>query len=435
MKEKDIKCLSAKFETEVRKIIDEEGSKNLSTYDLEVAISQRISKLQSELLATVLSDREREAGKKKTCPQCQHGLLLKDYREREILTTFDTIKIRRPHFYCPKCHKYGFFDKSESLSCHAKVSPRAAELICLFAQQSSFSVTSDLLKRMFFMQISESSVKNIAEGIGNEFYTEEGLLSEKTNPIPASIDTKIAENRSYLQIDGAMIHHLKEWKENKLGIIFSEGDIIRSGTGENERISLKHKTLVSSFAQGVGEFKKRIRYWLIKSGTFYAREIVIISDGAVWIENLISELLPGCTHILDWFHVKEKLWECAKKLFGETSERVDPWVKKYADMLWEGKIQETLTDLRQFARDSKKQTPLLELHQYFYSRVSRMNYAEYRRRGYYIGSGAIESANRYAIQDRLKKSGMMWSTKGANAIAKLKTLYLSGLWESLQFAA
>jgi len=60
-----------------------------------------------------------------------------------------------------------------------------------------------------------------------------------------------------------------------------------------------------------------------------------------------------------------------------------------------------------------------------------MQYADFREQGIYIGSGAIESANKYAIQDRLKRAGMKWSIRGANAIAYLRTQYLSKNWDNL----
>ncbi|MBW7889420.1 MAG: hypothetical protein H3C35_13885, partial [Bacteroidetes bacterium] len=73
--------------------------------------------------------------------------------------------------------------------------------------------------------------------------------------------------------------------------------------------------------------------------TFSNRAYVEI-DGAIWIENLTKELLPYATHILDWYHVKEKLWKCAKELFGENSERCPIWVKKFSDQIWNGKIDQ-----------------------------------------------------------------------------------------------
>ena len=84
---------------------------------------------------------------------------------------------------------------------------------------------------------------------------------------------------------------------------------------------------------------------------------------------------------------------------------------------------------------SKNQSAILELHQYFRKRVNMMKYDQFRNEGLYIGSGAIESANKYAIQDRLKKAGMKWSTRGANAIAKLRTTYLSDQWDKTWQAA
>ena len=60
-----------------------------------------------------------------------------------------------------------------------------------------------------------------------------------------------------------------------------------------------------------------------------------------------------------------------------------------------------------------------------------MRYHYFRKKGYYIGSGAIEAANKYAVQSRLKRTGMRWDIEAANSIAFLKTQYHSGRWESL----
>ena len=51
----------------------------------------------------------------------------------------------------------------------------------------------------------------------------------------------------------------------------------------------------------------------------------------------------------------------------------------------------------------KNQTPIRELYQYFDLRKDRMKYKEFREKDYFLGSGAIESANKYVIQARLKK--------------------------------
>jgi len=55
-------------------------------------------------------------------------------------------------------------------------------------------------------------------------------------------------------------------------------------------------------------------------------------------------------------------------------------------------------------------------------------YAAYEQKGYFIGSGAIESGNKIILQDRLKRAGMRWNTQTAQAMLTLKTKSESGLW-------
>ncbi|MGH9915396.1 MAG: hypothetical protein ACRD63_08940, partial [Pyrinomonadaceae bacterium] len=46
-----------------------------------------------------------------------------------------------------------------------------------------------------------------------------------------------------------------------------------------------------------------------------------------------------------------------------------------------------------------------------------------------IGSGAVESAARHIVQQRLKQSGMRWSDAGAQSILNLRTLHRNGEFE------
>ena len=59
----------------------------------------------------------------------------------------------------------------------------------------------------------------------------------------------------------------------------------------------------------------------------------------------------------------------------------------------------------------------------------RIRYKEFREKGYFIGSGAIESANSYSIQNRLKRSRMKWKVKNANGLAHLRNIYYSDQWD------
>ena len=59
-----------------------------------------------------------------------------------------------------------------------------------------------------------------------------------------------------------------------------------------------------------------------------------------------------------------------------------------------------------------------------------MRYATFRGRGYHIGSGAVESAVRYVVQQRMKRVGMRWRPAGADAMLALRSIYRStGAWD------
>lgn len=54
-----------------------------------------------------------------------------------------------------------------------------------------------------------------------------------------------------------------------------------------------------------------------------------------------------------------------------------------------------------------------------------MRYPQFRAQGLPVGSGAIESAARHLVQQRLKGPGMRWSVAGAQAILALRSALAS----------
>ena len=58
-----------------------------------------------------------------------------------------------------------------------------------------------------------------------------------------------------------------------------------------------------------------------------------------------------------------------------------------------------------------------------------MRYAQFRLQGLFVGSGVIEAGCKILFGQRLKQSGMHWTTRGANSIIALRCIRLSGRWE------
>ena len=57
---------------------------------------------------------------------------------------------------------------------------------------------------------------------------------------------------------------------------------------------------------------------------------------------------------------------------------------------------------------------------YFARNAERMRYPKFRRQHLFVGSGVIEAGCKTVIASRLKRSGMFWTVRGANAILALR---------------
>ncbi len=68
---------------------------------------------------------------------------------------------------------------------------------------------------------------------------------------------------------------------------------------------------------------------------------------------------------------------------------------------------------------------------YLRNNVSRMDYPTYLAKGWLIGSGAVESACKTVVAQRLKLAGMRWREPGTDAVCHLRALYKSerSQWE------
>lgn len=339
----------------------------------------------------------------------------------------------RQQYSCRKCKKY-IYPTDEILEISSSMaSKRCAKAISLTASFVPFEHTKNFLSQILMLDVSETCIEGITHRVGAKIYHDAdmkgrhpyGLCKEETNP-----------KRVYAQTDGAMVPICSEnkviYKENKLGIVYKETDIVRK-TNKNgeERIEIKNKHYVSNLGEEVDKFKKMLYARCIEQGAKKAEEVIILGDGAPWINKFKEEYFPDAIQILDWYHAVEHLWVTAHKLFGEDDmKRCEEWVNPLKTLLWDGKVDTVIEKVTQEALSRKKnQTPLLELRTYYLSRKNHMKYDEFRLKGYNIGSGAIESANKYIVGQRLKLSGMKWTISHANAMIHLRCKYYEGNWD------
>ena len=58
-----------------------------------------------------------------------------------------------------------------------------------------------------------------------------------------------------------------------------------------------------------------------------------------------------------------------------------------------------------------------------------LRYKDFRKGGYPIGSGIVESANKLVVEVRLKGAGKHWAAKNVNPMLSLRCAHASRRWE------
>jgi hypothetical protein len=77
------------------------------------------------------------------------------------------------------------------------------------------------------------------------------------------------------------------------------------------------------------------------------------------------------------------------------------------------------------------QEKIAEVIRYLSKRKDQVNYGSAKRAGYQLGSGAIESANKFIGHVRLKRSGAWWYITNANNILKLRCAKYNGTYDNI----
>ena len=157
--------------------------------------------------------------------------------------------------------------------------------------------------------------------------------------------------------------------------------------------------------------------------------LVALTDGERALQILVSQKLDVIL-ILDLLHVMEKVWKAAHVFHPEGTPDAEIYARLMTHRILEGNVGQVVKSLRQTVTkrnlSGSKAKILLSIAAYFHRNRDRMRYNDYLAQGLPIASGSVEGACKNLIKDRMERSGMRWTQSMAEAVVKLRALYLSG---------
>ena len=171
-----------------------------------------------------------------------------------------------------------------------------------------------------------------------------------------------------------------------------------------------------------------------RRGIRQAPQVIVIGDGAAWIDTLHARHFQRHVRIVDWYHAAEHLYEVARAADPEHAGPQRQLADRLIKALWDGHVHSVVLALRQLADragpprdDDPIDHPRRILARnvgYFQRHADHMNYPEYRQRGWPIGSGVTASGVKQ-FNKRVKGSEQFWHPHSVEPVLALRALWLS----------
>jgi hypothetical protein len=223
------------------------------------------------------------------------------------------------------------------------------------------------------------------------------------------------------------------WREDKVLSVttYVPGD---GREGGDARKPVPLVTTCVATARDAHKFGPMARVEAERRGLRQADVAIGLGDGGNWIDPLFDREFRLDARVVDWGHASGHLWDCAKAAYGPDTPQAARAGEHLEALLWDGRVEEVIAALARESRrlgdppaDDPPQHPRRVLKQnvgYFTRHKGHMNYPEYRRRGWPIGSGVTEAAVKQCNK-RVKGTEQFWSEGGVEAILCLRASWIS----------
>jgi hypothetical protein len=317
-----------------------------------------------------------------------------------------------------------------------RLSPGVERLATLCgAVADSFEKGAELLKETAGIVLSESTVERTTEATGERIA--DHLQKGRTFGGKGSWDwfrDACGRTVGYIEIDATGVRQqgpngeAAEGRMAYVGMIFNPlPDRERVFESRPEPGASMRARYVSGLYP-LAEMGPLLRRQGAQVGLDRAEVWVALTDGGAGLEDWVRENFPRVgAVILDFYHAAEYLARLAGALRPTDEGAALAQTKAWSRLLRDEGGDVLIATLENWEWPVRNGLPAAraEVLSYFRNQVHRMDYPSYEANGWYIGSGAVESACKTVVGQRLKGSGMRWSEAGSHALCHVRALYRS----------
>ena len=172
-------------------------------------------------------------------------------------------------------------------------------------------------------------------------------------------------------------------------------------------------------------------------GAHQASRLIVVGDGAKWIWERTAALADELglasnkrVEVIDWFHAVEVLHTIADIPARWSKPERARWVTRAKNALHKGNTDAVAGMIDELAV-GRRAKEVAKHRDYFVRNHDRMQYATFKKRHLPLGSGAVESAVRRVVNQRMKACGTFWLEDNAEGMLLLRSYLKCGRFDDL----
>jgi hypothetical protein len=205
------------------------------------------------------------------------------------------------------------------------------------------------------------------------------------------------------------------WKEVRLGLVYEHGCV---------------DPVFGASTAGVDQAGDQLGFCAARIGLDADTRVHGVGDGAPWIANQIERVFGAQgNYLVDQYHLWEYLAGASKSCAADHQA----WYETQKQRMKRGEVTAVLAALAPHVEPPEvddSNAPVRACHRYLRNRPGQFDYPRALQAGLPVGSGKIESAHRYIIQERIKIPGAWWKFENADKMLALRVTRANGNWEN-----
>jgi hypothetical protein len=325
---------------------------------------------------------------------------------------------------------------------HSTELQRKATVLAVFVP---LAAATNILERLTRVRLGATTVWHWVQTAGGRAQAQLAAELAADGPVAREQMTTVVDKLLMLiGADGVMVPFRPNggspagrtvWREVKVGVIARLGERVNR---HGHTVTVLCQRRLVAVLGDVDALAARLKIEALRQGLACGTRAVWISDGARGLWRVYREQFAplGVVGILDFYHTVGQIWEAAETWFWRYLPSAHQWLLAHArHQVRHGRVAEVIQAIQAAAADSfrtEEHRAVLERVTLFLDRHRRhLDYPSFKAEGMPLGSGFVESAVKWLIQQRFKGVGMRWSEDGFNHLLMLRLAWANDRFDAL----